>query len=150
MLQNVFLVIHVLIAVTLVVIILIQHGKGADAGAAFGSGASQTVFGASGSTSFMTRLTTGLAITFFLTSLTLAYFTNTKMEITSVTDTVPQQAPKTPASDIPGSDIPGGKAVEDAVRTVDDIPLSPASYSQGIPGDAARDIPSDILGTPKP
>ncbi|MEH6504125.1 MAG: preprotein translocase subunit SecG [Cycloclasticus sp.] len=64
---------HVLIAVLMVGLILIQHGKGADAGAAFGSGASGTVFGSKGSGSFLTRSTAILATSFFITSLTLAY-----------------------------------------------------------------------------
>ncbi|PCI16861.1 MAG: preprotein translocase subunit SecG [Piscirickettsiaceae bacterium] len=64
---------HVLIAALMVGLILIQHGKGADAGAAFGSGASGTVFGSKGSGSFLTRSTAILATLFFVTSLTLAY-----------------------------------------------------------------------------
>ena len=64
---------HVVIAALMVGLILIQHGKGADAGAAFGSGASGTVFGSRGSASFLTRSTAILATLFFITSLTLAY-----------------------------------------------------------------------------
>jgi preprotein translocase subunit SecG len=82
------LVFHVLIAISLVGLVLIQHGKGADAGAAFGSGASATVFGAQGSGSFLTRLTAGLATAFFLTSLTLAYVLGRATEPASVTETV--------------------------------------------------------------
>jgi preprotein translocase subunit SecG len=67
------LVIHVLIAVALIGLVLIQHGKGADIGAAFGSGASNTLFGSQGTGGFLFRLTGGLALTFFVTSLTLSY-----------------------------------------------------------------------------
>jgi len=67
------LTVHVLVAAFMIGLILIQHGKGADAGAAFGSGASGTVFGAKGSSSFLTRTTAILAAAFFVTSLTLAY-----------------------------------------------------------------------------
>ena len=67
--QTVILIIHVLLAVALIVLILVQHGKGADAGAAFGSGASSTVFGARGSATFLTKLTTGIALIFFVTSI---------------------------------------------------------------------------------
>ncbi len=67
-------VFHLLLALALIGLILIQHGKGADAGAAFGSGASATVFGARGSASFLTRTTAVLATLFFLTSMALAYF----------------------------------------------------------------------------
>ncbi len=71
--QTIFLVVHVLLALGIIGLVLIQHGKGADAGAAFGSGASSTVFGARGSASFLTRTTGILAALFFFTSLTLAY-----------------------------------------------------------------------------
>lgn len=67
------LVIHVLVAITLIGLVLIQHGKGADIGAAFGSGASNTVFGSQGTGSFLFKLTGGLALTFFATSLMLSY-----------------------------------------------------------------------------
>ena len=63
-----------------------QHGQGADAGAAFGSGASQTVFGSRGAGSFLTRLTTGLAVTFFITSMTLAYLSQGNLSTGSVLD----------------------------------------------------------------
>lgn len=73
MLITVILLGHVLLALVLITLILLQHGKGADAGAAFGSGASSTVFGAQGAASFMSRATKWLAILFFITSGTLAY-----------------------------------------------------------------------------
>ena len=66
------LVLHTLIAVTIIGLVLIQHGKGADIGAAFGSGASNTVFGSQGTGSFLFRLTSGLALAFFITSVTLS------------------------------------------------------------------------------
>ncbi|MEW5009525.1 MAG: preprotein translocase subunit SecG [Cycloclasticus sp.] len=69
----VVLSVHVIVAALMIGLILIQHGKGADAGAAFGSGASGTVFGSKGSGSFLTRSTAMLATAFFITSLTLAY-----------------------------------------------------------------------------
>ena len=72
-LNTVVLVVHVLVGVMMVGLILIQRGKGADAGAAFGSGASGTVFGARGSANFLSRSTAILAAIFFCTSLGLAY-----------------------------------------------------------------------------
>ncbi|XKE45791.1 preprotein translocase subunit SecG [Halomonas organivorans] len=72
--QVAILMIHVAIAIALVALILLQQGKGADAGASFGGGASQTVFGSRGSGSFLSRATGVLAAAFFATSLTLAYF----------------------------------------------------------------------------
>lgn len=68
------LVVHILLAVLMIALILVQHGKGADAGATFGGGGAATVFGASGSGNFMTRLTAVLTALFFVTSLTLAVF----------------------------------------------------------------------------
>ena len=76
--QTIILSIHIILAISLVVLILVQHGKGADAGAAFGSGASSTVFGAGGSATFLTKITTVIALSFFLTSLSLAYFASNK------------------------------------------------------------------------
>ncbi len=70
--QTALLIIHVLLALAVIGLVLLQHGKGADAGAAFGSGASATVFGARGSGSFLTRMTTLCAALFFVTSLGLA------------------------------------------------------------------------------
>lgn len=83
--QQLLLIIHVIVAVVLIGLILLQHGKGADMGASFGSGASQTVFGSQGSGSFLVRLTTGLAVVFFATSLGLGYLAahSTKPDITS-------------------------------------------------------------------
>ena len=77
------LIIHVLATVSLVVLVLLQQGKGADLGTAFGSGASNTVFGSVGSASFLTKLTAGLAMVFFVTSLTLAYLANQQMSSSS-------------------------------------------------------------------
>lgn len=67
------LMIHVVVAVILIGLVLIQHGKGADVGAAFGSGASNTLFGSQGTGSFLFKLTGALALTFFVTSLLLSY-----------------------------------------------------------------------------
>ncbi|MDE0156232.1 MAG: preprotein translocase subunit SecG [Gammaproteobacteria bacterium] len=72
-LQALLLVVQVICAIALIGFILIQHGKGADAGAAFGSGASATVFGAAGSGNFLTKTTTALAFVFLLNSLVLAW-----------------------------------------------------------------------------
>jgi preprotein translocase subunit SecG len=68
--------VHIFTCLLLIAVVLLQHGKGADVGAAFGSGASQTVFGARGAGNFLTRLTTSAAVIFMVTSLALSYFTN--------------------------------------------------------------------------
>lgn len=69
--QQIILVFHVLIAISLIGLVLVQQGKGAEAGVAFGGGASQTVFGSQGSSSFLFKLTAGLAFAFFITSMGL-------------------------------------------------------------------------------
>ncbi|MDE0756033.1 MAG: preprotein translocase subunit SecG, partial [Woeseiaceae bacterium] len=99
--QTPVLIIHTLIAITIVVLVLIQRGKGASAGAAFGSGASGTVFGSRGSTSFFSRATGILATAFFATSLTLAYIssqqsglTDSLMEDVSVGTQLEREAPQ--------------------------------------------------------
>ncbi|NNC24491.1 preprotein translocase subunit SecG [Salinisphaera sp. USBA-960] len=92
MLYSILVTTQVVVALSLVGLILLQHGKGADAGAAFGSGASGTVFGAKGSANFMSRATAGLAIAFFALSLTLAYLVNAgSTGGSSVTSSLPAQ-----------------------------------------------------------
>lgn len=80
MLNNILLVFHVLIAVAIIGLILLQQGKGADAGAAFGGGSSGTVFGSQGSGNFLSRTTAILATLFFITSLSLAYMAKESSE----------------------------------------------------------------------
>jgi preprotein translocase subunit SecG len=83
-LETLVSVAHIFIAVALVGLVLLQQGKGADAGAAFGSGASQTVFGSQGNSSFLSRMTTWLAIVFFVTSFALAVFAKQKADSIAV------------------------------------------------------------------
>ncbi|MBN2689429.1 MAG: preprotein translocase subunit SecG [Gammaproteobacteria bacterium] len=78
--HQLILVLHVLIAIAIVGLVLIQHGKGASMGAAFGSGASQTVFGSQGSLPFLLKLTAFLAILFFATSLVLGKMTANELK----------------------------------------------------------------------
>ena len=72
--QTAILVLHVLAAASIVVLVLLQHGKGADMGAAFGSGSAGSLFGSSGAANFLSRTTAVLAAVFFATSLALTYF----------------------------------------------------------------------------
>ncbi len=90
--QIVLLLIHVVIALGICGLVLLQHGKGADMGAAFGSGSSGSLFGASGSANFLSRSTGVLAAAFFITSLALTWFSMQTPKATSVMD-VPQTAP---------------------------------------------------------
>jgi len=115
MLHSILLIAHVLVAIGLVALVLLQQGKGADAGAAFGSGASGTVFGSQGSASFLTRATGILATLFFISSLSLAYVATKESRPTSVVDVVQPVEQKmepatetkdTPASDVPVADVP--------------------------------------------
>jgi preprotein translocase subunit SecG len=78
--QSIVLIGHTLVAVLIIVLVLLQRGKGADAGAAFGSGASGTVFGARGSSNFFSRATGVLATMFFISSLTLAYMSSQRSD----------------------------------------------------------------------
>ena len=71
-------VLHIVVSVALILIILLQTGKGADIGAVFGGGSSQTLFGSSGPTSFLSKLTAAAAVIFMLTSLFLAYFSGSR------------------------------------------------------------------------
>jgi len=89
--NSILLVAQVLLSISLIVLILMQHGKGADAGAAFGSGASATVFGARGSGNFLSRATTVIAILFFIVCLSLAYISSNRNVPDSVTGSVTAQ-----------------------------------------------------------
>jgi preprotein translocase subunit SecG len=72
--HTLIIILHIVVSVALILVILLQTGKGSDIGAVFGGGSSQTLFGSTGPTSFLSKLTAGAAIVFMLTSLFLAYF----------------------------------------------------------------------------
>jgi len=88
--QTILIVFHILLALAVIGLVLMQHGKGADAGAAFGSGASATVFGARGSANFLSRATGILAGLFFLTSLVLAFFAMRTVEQPGLMEQLPE------------------------------------------------------------
>ena len=120
--QTIVLVIHVFLAIGVIGLVLIQHGKGADAGAAFGSGASSTVFGSRGSGSFLTRMTTAFALMFFVTSMTLFFLASQRTStIGSVTDNL-----NLPAIDnsepAPSGDLPASES---------DLPPTPGAENSG-------------------
>lgn len=94
------LTVHILVAVAIIGLVLVQHGKGADMGAAFGSGASGSLFGATGSANFLSRTTAILAAVFFVTSLTLAYVASNKPKTTGslMQDAVQSQTVSQPAA----------------------------------------------------
>jgi len=90
---NVLIVLHVVVALAIIGLVLLQHGKGADMGSGFGGGASGSLFGATGSANFLARTTAGLATLFFLLSLALAYVaTHRTADDASVVDRVPAKA----------------------------------------------------------
>ena len=127
--DTILVMVHLGIAIALVAMVLMQQGKGADMGAAFGSGASQTVFGAQGSGTFLTRTTAVLATVFFLTSLTLAYFSgqaNTSSSVVDSTEAAPMQMVE-PETDVPMvPDAPEVPAVPADVPAVPDVPAESA------------------------
>ncbi len=100
------LVVHIILAVLMIALILVQQGKGADAGASFGGGGAATVFGASGSGNFLSRMTAILTGLFFVTSLSLAIYTkkhstdayslNSVQDAASQTQTSPETSSTTP------------------------------------------------------
>lgn len=120
-LESVVIIVHLLGAIGIVVFVLLQQGKGAEAGASFGSGASGTVFGSQGSTTFLSRVTAILATAFFITSLGLAYFANQKAEGL-------EQA---------GLPNPAVLEVQQQEAVIDDVPV----LEERAPAPAAADVP---------
>ncbi len=107
---------HVFVCIALIVIVLLQMGKGAEAGASFGAGSSQTIFGASGGGSFMGKVTAGAAVIFMLTSLSLAYFYGSPESQTVMPSAVsaPAQSAQEPvappaSTDPPAAAVPAEK-----------------------------------------
>jgi preprotein translocase subunit SecG len=123
------LILHILAAVCICGLVLLQHGKGADVGAAFGSGASGSVFGASGSANFLSRATAGLALVFFVTSLGLTYVSSRKTDTRGIMSDQP-----VPAQSIPGQ-VPGQGA-----PTIVPAPTAPSPAGSG-DGGRAQEIP---------
>jgi preprotein translocase subunit SecG len=116
MIQAVVLLLHVLVAAGVCLLVLLQHGKGADVGAAFGSGASGSLFGASGSANFLSRSTAVLAALFFLTSLGLTWFHGRQPQASSVMDTMKVEQPAAPA---PAEAVPPQPAPADDSKAKD-------------------------------
>jgi preprotein translocase subunit SecG len=98
MMSTILIIVHVIVCVALIMIVLLQTGKGADMGAAFGGGGSQTLFGSTGASTFLSKATTGAAIIFMLTSLALAYLSSHQTADSIIKSTpapVEQPAPTT-------------------------------------------------------
>ena len=123
---EILLIVYLLVSLFLIFLILIQQGKGADMGASFGAGSSNTLFGASGSGNFLTRLTTGLATGFFVLSLVLGNLTKNDITKGDEYENLVDDATGVPlATDVPVSDVP----VSDIPSASGDVPASdvPAS-----------------------
>jgi len=119
-------VVHIIASIGLILVVLLQQGKGAEMGAVFG-GSSSTIFGSSGAGNFLTRLTTGMAIVFMITSLTLGYFAGRKPSATIFDNRTPSAAPRaTPQSSLPVNPQ-SGQASGAATAT---SPASPKDASQ--------------------
>lgn len=129
--ETILIVVHLLLSIALVGLVLIQHGRGADAGAAFGSGASATVFGARGATSFLSRTTAILATLFFISSLILAYFSSQATQVPGLMEGKIRPAtersegariiPK--SSEVPLAPIPAVKTPEESPSVAGDPQL---------------------------
>jgi preprotein translocase subunit SecG len=122
MLQNLITFLHGILCFAIVALVLLQRGKGADAGAGFGAGASGTVFGARGSATFFSKLTAVLATLFFMTSMSLAWFATRPQaeapasivdklvtESAPAADIAPDSVPSLPASTTPEQPVPAGE-----------------------------------------
>ncbi len=120
MLTSILTAVHLIAAISIVVLVLLQQGKGADMGAAFGGGSSQSLFGSRGSANFLSRTTAALAIVFFLTGLTLAYIYAGESGFESATQAV--EAPAAPVgAEVP--DVPADGA--ESTQAGGDVPAVP-------------------------
>ena len=122
MIANLLLVIHLIIAVTIVVLVLLQQGKGADMGAAFGGGSSQSLFGARGSANFLSRATSILVATFFTTSLVLAFLYTRQGEDRSILEGSIIEQVQEQAGDVPDE---AAQATEQTATGESDVPAIP-------------------------
>jgi preprotein translocase subunit SecG len=125
--QTLLVVVHLFVAIGLVGLVLMQHGKGADAGAAFGSGASSTVFGARGSGSFLSRATAILAALFFATSLALAWVA---MQAAELPETAVEETETAPEAATPASEIPEVAPRDVGAGADDEVPQAPAAAAE--------------------
>lgn len=140
MLQTILLVLHVIVAISLIAFILLQQGRGATTGAAFGSGASSTVFGARGSASFLSRTTSVLAIVFFANCLLLAFLGGQRTGPASVLDHLQDgSAPASTSSDAPPPPPADGSTSSPTPPAANDT-SSPSSSSTPA-NRAAADMP---------
>jgi len=115
--QTFILIIHVLVGAGVIGLVLLQHGKGADMGAAFGSGSAGSLFGSSGSANFLSRSTAVLTAVFFVTSLSLTYLSTSKPVSQSVVIGKPPVTQDAPSGDKPA--LPGATPADTDSKTKD-------------------------------
>ena len=134
-LLNLLMVVQILSALGMIGLILVQHGKGADMGAAFGSGTSGSLFGASGGANFLSRTTAVLAAIFFVCTLAQAYFGNLRTSPTSEGSVLERAQPVAPtaADQVPGAVTPSPAASPAAPGSVP-VPATTSSPASQIPG----------------
>src|ERR687894_315094 len=111
-------ILHIVVCIGLILVVLLQTGKGAEIGAVFGGGSSSTIFGSSGAGNFLTKLTTGMAIIFMMTSLTLGYFAGQRPSATIFDNRSPASQPGAPVQ-------PAAPAKEGAGTMSPDKPGAP-------------------------
>src|SRR5947199_8472782 len=132
--ETLLVAVHVLVAAGLVGLVLLQHGKGADMGAAFGSGSSGSLFGASGSANFLSRTTAALATVFFACTLALAYFGNLRSPTSgSILERAQQSAPAAAPAASGAGQIPGTTAPAAASTAPAPVAAPAASGAAQIP-----------------
>lgn len=139
MIHNLIIVVQVISALAIIGLVLMQHGKGADMGAAFGSGASGSLFGASGSSNFLSKSTAVAAAVFFGSTLALAYIGNSSG---GGDDAGVMGRVTVPSSQAPASGIPATAPAQTAPADVPSLPASGAAPAEAIPAAPAPAAPA--------
>jgi preprotein translocase subunit SecG len=147
MMFNLVIVVQVISALAIIALVLMQHGKGADMGAAFGSGASGSLFGASGSSNFLSKSTAVAAVIFFASTLALAYMSNNRTPGAAPSGGVMERM-AAPASGVPanaGTAVPGTTTPGEAVAPTAGVPTAPAA---DVPAGPAETVPATVSPAP--
>jgi len=119
-------ILHVIVSFFLIAVVLLQSGKGAEMGASFGSSGSQSVFGAGGGTTFLSKMTTGAAVIFMLTSLTLAYISGQPSSSSIMSGKGKSVAEKAPVQAQPAAKVPApGAPAQNKPAAVPSVPVQP-------------------------
>ena len=154
--ENIVIIVHLIVALAIIGMILMQQGKGAEAGASFGGGASQTVFGSQGGGSFFAKATGVLAFVFFATSFSLAIIAKNKTDIT-VIDGIPSAVEQViPESELPtvgGQSLEGQSStpssIESELPTVESVESAIETATEELKDSVKEALPADIQDTAK-